>query len=48
MSLSKKLFLIMKSANDTVQSMLLPYFKKEFSDKSHYNLISISCLILSE
>ena len=33
-SLSKKLLLIMTSANDAIQSMLLPYFKKEFSDKS--------------
>ncbi len=33
-SLSKKLLLIMKSANDAVQSMLLPCPKKEFSDKS--------------
>ena len=33
-SLSKKLLLIVKSANNTVQSMFLPYFKKEFRDKS--------------
>ena len=33
-SLSKKLLLIIKSANQAVQSMLIPNFKKEFSDKS--------------